>query len=184
MSGTTRDLVLTLGLWIVGIYFSTLTMRALRCLLHFRRTRSAEVLAWPAQGAASRVIGFGIGMLAAGLTLLAVAQQARFHQVFSQGVTAVYFLLLVPLLSRVRPGLYQAGIWTDGGFAAYDRISRWTFSEAPDIRLLLVLRGRERALHMRVPPDQYGAVRKFLHQLMRDNRLRPDPEILDLSGSN
>jgi hypothetical protein len=184
MSGTTSDLVLTLGLWLVGIYFSALTARALWRLFRFRRTRSAEVVAWPPQGSAARAIGFGIGTLAAGLTLLALARQARFHQVFSQAVTALYFLCLVPLLSRIRPGLYEAGIWTDGDFAAYDRISRWTFTESPEIRLLLVLRGRGRALHMRIPPDLYGAVRKVLRRQMRDNRLHPDPEILDLSGTD
>jgi hypothetical protein len=183
MSGTTNESILTVGLWLFGIYFLGLTAWALWRLALFRRTRSAEVVAWSPRGSAMRQWGFGLGMLAAGLTLIGLAQ-LRFLLVFSQAAIALYFLLLVPLVSRIRPGLYEAGIWADGDFAAYDRISRWAFTESPEIRLLLVVRGRARALHLRVPPDLYGAVRKVLRQQIRDNRLHPDPQILDLSGQN
>jgi hypothetical protein len=97
---------------------------------------------------------------------------------------AFYFLAVAPALARLRPGLYAAGIWADGAYAPYDEIARWAFSESPEIRLLIVLRGRGKTLHLSVPPGEYGAVQKALSRQVRSQVLHPDPDILNLSKAD
>ena len=54
---------------------------------------------------------------------------------------AAYFIVMVPLVSRIPLGLYESGVWGDAGFVPYEKIARMAFLETPEISLVLVPRG-------------------------------------------
>ena len=64
-----------------------------------------------------------------------------FYHVYSQAIMAAYFILMVPLVSRIPLGLYESGVWGDAGFVPYEKIARMAFLETPEISLVLVPRG-------------------------------------------
>jgi hypothetical protein len=103
-----------------------------------------------------------------------------FHHVFSQAVMALYFMLIVPLSTRIQIGFYRDGVWADAGFLPYARIGRLAFRETPDIVLYLMPRGASRPLRLPVPAAEYGAVRKVLEEKKRQGLLQTQERILGL----
>src|SRR4029079_12443921 len=102
------------------------------------------------------------------------------HHVYSQGVMSAYFILMVPLTTRIDRGLYRDGVWADRGFLPYSRIARMAFVERPQVVLVMVARGRSGALRLTVPVAEYGAVRKLLEEKIRTQVLQTDGAILGL----
>ena len=89
--------------------------------------------------------------------------QRPLHHVFSQAMISLYFVLMVPLASRIHLGLYRDGVWADDGFLPYASIGRMAFRETPDIVLILLPRGgASGSFRLPVPRDEYAAVRKVL----------------------
>jgi hypothetical protein len=108
--------------------------------------------------------------------------QRPLTHVLSQAVMALYFLLMVPLLTRIRPGLYRDGVWADDGFLPYASIGRLAFFETPEIVLVLLPKGRLRGVfRLFVPPQEYAAVRKLLEEQIRARVLRVEEGILGLA---
>jgi hypothetical protein len=103
-----------------------------------------------------------------------------FHHVYSQGVMAAYFIVMVPLVARIRPGLYRDGIWADRGFLSWERIGRMAFVETPEIVLVMVPRGGASPMRLAVPPGEYGTVRKLLEEKIRARQLTMEKAILGL----
>jgi hypothetical protein len=93
---------------------------------------------------------------------------------------SAYFLVMVPLATRIRLGLYRDGIWGDAGFIRWEEIARVAFVETPEVILLLLPRRGRGSFRLPVPGTEYGGVRKLLAEKARDGALQLDPAILGL----
>ncbi len=174
------EIVLTLVFLGLAVYFSVLVARTLAGYLLFRRLRPTALLTWRVRRPAHFPFLLALGLVSAGVAVLNSYQGRPFHHVYSQGVMAAYFILVAPLTFRIRRGLYEGGVWAEAGFLPYGRIGRMAFVEEPEIVLMLVPRGRAGALHLRVPPGEYGAVRKVLEEKIRSRAVQMEDAILGL----
>jgi hypothetical protein len=121
-----------------------------------------------------------LGVVAAAVAVLNSTLDRPFHHVYSQGVMAVYFMVMVPLSARIQVGLYRDGVWTDAGFLPYDKIGRMAFRETPEIVLILVPRGRPGLYRLPAPSAQYDAVRTILDEKIRERVVNVEKAILGL----
>jgi hypothetical protein len=164
-----------------GIYFSVLLIRGLAGYFRFRRVRPTALLTWPVKRPPNFGILIGLGVVAGAVTLLNSLMQRPLHHVFSQAVICLYFVLMVPLSSRIHLGLYRDGVWADDGFLPYARIGRMAFRETPDIVLILLPRGgASGSFRLPVPRDEYAAVRKVLEEKIRARILNVEAGLLGL----
>lgn len=175
-----NDLVLTLGLAGLGIYFSVLVVRVMAGYLRFRRLRPTALLTWPGPRPAHFPFLLSLGVVSAALAVLNASLDRPFHHVYSQGVMALYFILMVPLSARIPLGFYRDGVWADAGFLPYAKIGRLAFRESPEIVLILLPRGGRSSFRLPVPPDEYGAVRKVLEDKIRAHVVNVEAGILGL----
>lgn len=182
MGAFSTETLLTLGLLGFGAYFFVLVVRGFARYMRFRRVRPTALLTWPGRRPAHFGLLVGLGVIAAAVTFLNAYLQRPLPHVLSQAFIALYFVLTVPLLCRIQPGLYRDGVWADGGFMPYARIGRLAFFEKPEIVLVLLPKGAwTSAFRLLVPPQEYGAVRKVLEEMIRARVLRIEEGILGLS---
>ena len=172
--------IVSLGLLGLGVYFTIELVRGLLSYQRYRRIRPTALVTWPAPRPpqAKWLLALGIfgGLLAA---LNASLRRPAYH-VYGLAVMSAYFLTMVPLALRIRPGLYRDGVWADAGFIRWDRVARIAFVESPQIVLLLLPRRGRRSFRLPVPPGEYGEVRKHLQEVARAGTLQLDPSILGL----
>jgi hypothetical protein len=181
VQGLPSETLLTFVLLAFGSYFGVLLVGGLARYLRFRRLRSSALINWPARSVQLPLL-VALGLLAAGVAVLNGGLQRPLTHVLSQAVIALYFLLMVPLLARIRPGLYRDGVWADGGFLPYASIGRLAFFETPEIVLVLLPKGGLRGVfRLFVPPQEYAAVRKLLEEQIRARVLRVEEGILGLA---
>jgi len=172
--------IISLGLLGLGVYFTVQLARGLAGYLRFRRVAPTAILSWPAPPPAQLPWLVGLGVLGAVLAVVNGWLQRPFHHVFGLAVMAAYFLLMVPLATRIRLGLYRDGVWADAGFLRWAEVARIAFRETPDIVLILLPRRGTRSFYLPVPPAEYGAVRKLLAEKARAGALSLEPAILGL----
>ena len=146
----------------------------------FLKVRPTALLTWPVRRPAHFPFLLALGAVAAALAVINSTMNRPFHHVYSQGVMAVYFMVMVPLSARIQLGLYRDGVWADAGFLPYEKIARMAFREAPEIVLVMVPRGRSGAFRLPVPSSEYGAVRKILEDKIRARVVNPEKAILGL----
>src|SRR3990172_8753002 len=106
MPGLATQTALTVVLAGLGLYFLVLVIRALAGYLRFVRLRATAVLTWPVRRPAHFPLLLGLGVLALGVAVLNGRMNRPLHHVASQVLIAVYFILVVPLATRIRLGLY------------------------------------------------------------------------------
>jgi hypothetical protein len=82
--------------------------------------------------------------------------------VFGETMMLVYYVYAMPLAQKIRPGLYEDGIWTDGGYIAYGNIGGLTWREGDHTTLVVLYRWRSFARKVIVPEPVYGEARKVL----------------------
>jgi hypothetical protein len=148
--------------------------------LLFLKVRPTALLTWPARRPAQFVFMLALGLVAAAVAVLNSTLGRPFHHVYSQGVMAVYFMVMVPLSARIPVGLYRDGVWADAGFLRYDKIARMAFRETPEIVLVLVPRGRPGLFRLPVPSSRYDAVRTILEEKIRERVVNVEKAILGL----
>ena len=146
----------------------------------FLKVRPTALLTWPVRRPAHFPFLLALGAVAAALAVINSTMNRPFHHVYSQGVMAVYFTVMVPLSARIQLGLYRDGVWADAGFLPYEKIARMAFREVPEIVLIMVPRGRSGAFRLPVPSSEYGAVRKILEDKIRARVVNPEKAILGL----
>jgi hypothetical protein len=169
--------VVLLGL---AVYFSVAVARSLAGYLLFLKVRPTALLTWPGRRPAHFPLLIVLGFVAAALTVINGTLDRPFHHVYSQGVMAVYFTVMVPLSLKIQLGLYRDGVWADAGFLPYGKIGRMAFRETPEIVLILVPRGRSGPFRLPVPSSEYGAVRKILEEKIRSHVVNVEKAILGL----
>jgi hypothetical protein len=146
----------------------------------FLKVRPTALLTWPVRRPAHFPFLLALGVVAAALAVINSTMNRPFHHVYSQGVMAVYFTVMVPLSARIQLGLYRDGVWADAGFLPYEKIARMAFREAPEIVLIMVPRGRSGPFRLPVPSSEYGAVRKILEEKIRARVVNVEKAILGL----
>lgn len=175
------ETLLTFVLLAFGSYFSVLLVDGLARYRRFQRVRPTALVTWPARPGHLPLL-LALGLLAAGVTVLNGGLHRPLSHVLSQAVMALYFLLMVPLLARIQPGLYRDGVWAERGFLPYASIGRLAFFETPEIVLVLLPKGGWRgAFRLLVPPHEYAMVRKLLEAQIRARVLRIEDGILGLA---
>jgi hypothetical protein len=176
-----QERIISLGLIGLGIYFTVQLLRGLAGYLRFRRVRPTALVSWPVPHPAQMPWLLGLGVVGAALALLNGWLQRPAYHVYGLAVMAAYFLVMVPLATRIRLGLYRDGIWGDVGFLRWADIARFTFVEEPArIELVLLPRSGGGSFRLPVPPGEYGAVCKVLQEKARAGVLQLDPAILGL----
>jgi len=177
---SSNETMLTIVLGALGVYFSVLNGQGLWRYAQFRRVRPTAVLTWPVPRPRSFPLLIALGILSGAVAVLNGYLHRPFHHVLSQAVMALYFILMVPLSTRIQQGFYRDGVWADAGFLPYADIGRMAFRETPEIVLLLLPRGGSRPLRLPLPPAEYGAVRKVLEEKTREGVVHPQERILGL----
>jgi hypothetical protein len=175
-----NETLVTVSLVGVAIYFSVLIARGVLQYLRFRQVRRTALLTWPGPKPAHFRLLLLLGALAAAVAVLNGYLQHPFHKIYSQLSIALYFIGVLPLLTRIPKGFYGDGIWAEDNFLPYSRIRRLAFREGPQLELLLVPWGRAGALRLQVPPGEYGAVRRILGDKIRNHALNLEGSILGL----
>ncbi len=174
MTAVTNDVVLTLVLLGMGLYFAVLTGRGLLAYARFRRLRPTALLTWPCPRPARLRLLLILGAVSGFVTLLNATLGRPWPHVASQLLMTFYFLVMVPLSLRVEWGLYQEGVWADAGFLRYGDVRQLVFRDAGPILLLLLPRHGAVPFRMLVPPSEYGAVRKLIVEKTRSHDLTPE----------
>lgn len=180
MAFVDQQRALTLILLALGAYFSVLVVVALRHWLRARRLRPEALLLWPPAASRNVPLLMALGVLSLGVAALNSGMGKPFYHVYSQAIMAAYFILMVPLVSRIPLGLYESGVWGDAGFVPYEKIARMAFLETPEISLVLVPRGGRGAVRLPVPAREYGAVRKIIEEKSRAHVVNVDQSLLGL----
>jgi hypothetical protein len=175
-----NDTLLTVVLLGLGIYFSVLVVRAITGYLQFRRIRPTALLTWQGPRPSHLPFILTLGVVSAALAVLNGSLNRPFHHVYSQGIMALYFILMVPLIARIPLGFYRDGIWADSGFLPYAQIGRLAFRETPEIVLILLPRRGAGSFRLPVPPSEYGAARKVLEEKIRAHVVNVEANILGL----
>jgi len=170
--------MLTVVLVGIGVYFSVLLARGFAGYLRFRRMRPMAVVTWRVRRSTAFALVLGVVSLA--VAILNTSLGRPFLHLWGQYATAAYFILMVPLSTRIRLGLYRDGVWADTGFLPYARIGRMAFREGSEIVLVLLQRGAARAFRLAVPPEEYGAVRKVIEEKIRERVVNMEAGILGL----
>lgn len=180
MNRLPSDTLLTLILLALAIYFSVLVARAMYFYLQFKRLAPTALVSWTPQRPRYLSWLVALGVVSFAVAVLNGTLKRPFHHVYSQGVMAAYFIVMVPLVARIRPGIYRDGVWADRGFLAWSRIGRLAFVETPEIVLVLVPRGGSSPMRLLVPAEDYGTVRKLLEEKIRARQLTMEKAILGL----
>jgi hypothetical protein len=178
--GISNDLVLTVALFGLSVYFSVLVVRVGGALVLFRRVQPTALVTWPVPRPQNVPFSLVLGLVAAGCAVVLSHLGRPFHHVYSQGIMAVYFLLVVPISRRIQLGVYRDGVWADSGFLPWSKVARLAYRETPEIVLVMLRRGGG-ASRLPVPAGEYGAVRKLVEEKIRDHVLNVDTPILGLS---
>jgi len=174
------DTLVNVILLALAVYFSVLVARALAAYLHYQRLSTTALVSWPPPR--PRVLSWlvALGVVSFGVAVLNGVFNRPFSHIYSQGVMAAYFIVMVPLVARIRPGMYEDGVWGDRDFIRWSRIARVAWVETPEIVLVLVPRGRSSPVRLSVPPGEYGMVRKTLEEKIRCGEVTMEKAILGL----
>lgn len=180
MISQTHQQIVSLGLLGLGVYFTVQLVRGFLGYRRYRRVLPTALTTWPAPRQALTRWLVALGALGGGLAILNATLGRPPHHVYGLAVMALYFLVMVPLATSIRLGLYRDGIWADAGFIRWENIARVAFRETPDVVLLLLPRHGRGTFRLPVPGPEYGRVQKLLQEKARDGNLHLDPAILGL----
>jgi hypothetical protein len=100
--------------------------------------------------------------------------------VFGETMMLVYYVYAMPLSLQIRRGLYEDGIWSDGGFIAYQNIGGLTWREGEQPTLVILYRWRTFARRLAVPQPLYGETRRVLRDKIAAHDIHFTGKPLDL----
>ncbi len=94
----------------------------------------------------------------------------------------VYYGYAFPLSTRIARGFYRDGVWSDGGFMRWGRISAVSWREGPGVTLVLISRFRPVAKRLEVPGNLYGQARRLLQDKVKAQDIHIGGAGLDLGS--
>jgi hypothetical protein len=152
-------------------------------LLRAWRLRQGAVLTWraarPPYYGLSLFIGVVFGVLVM-LEVFVIRRSAGYW--FFDLMMLFYYGYLTPLAARVPRGLYERGIWADGGFVPFEQVARLAWREEPAIVLTVVSRVRQAVYHLTVPQQFYAEARRVLRDRLAGHDIHFVPPALDLGA--
>jgi hypothetical protein len=161
----------------LGLLFVIVNIKEGVQLLNWWRMRQHAVVTWLAPKPPFFTVNVAIGvMLGVLLFVTAYAEitvqrrgLAAIPSMFGISMMFLYYGYVLPLLTRVRRGLYRDGIWTDAGFIPYTHIGGMTWKS--EHTLVLASREKTVAKRLRVPGAYVGEVRHVLRDKIGEHAI-------------
>jgi len=169
-------------LYVLGAGFLVFNLYLFFQYFRNRRLQRTALVTWPAPRPPLYRLFLWVGAVLAivifyKLTKLRLPPQ----NVFGETMMLVYYVYAMPLGLKIRRGLYEDGIWTDGGFIPYVNIGGLTWRESPRGTTLVVLyRWRTFARSVVVPEIVYGEARRVLRDKIATHDIHFTGKPLDL----
>lgn len=150
-------------LFLLGFGFLIATLRVCVELVRWARRRASTVLVWPAPKPPYYGLNLAIGVMLGALLLFKVLRQPdSLSAIFGELMMFTYFGYAVPLSTPIRRGLYDDGIWTNGGFIPYRQIGGLSWKDGEQATLIVVSSLHPIAQRLDVPGPLLGEVRSLL----------------------
>ena len=150
-------------LFVFGIGFLAANIKVIADLVLFRLRKASALLIW--ENPKPRYYGFALALGAVLGLLVAfklIIQGRPLNQLFGEIMMFVYYGYAFPMSTRIARGFYRDGIWSDGGFMPWARISAVSWREEAVVTLVLISRARHVAKRLEVPGHLYGQARRLL----------------------
>ena len=168
---------------IFGLGFCGANLKVAYDLVRFRRRRDHALLVWKGEKPRFYGLSLGIGVVLGVLLVFRVVVQHRpMSQLFGEIMMFLYYGYAFPLSQRIERGVYEDGIWSDGGFLSWTQISALSWREGDRITLLIVSRLRAVARRLDVPGHLYGQVRRLLRDRVQAHDIHFGGMGLDLGS--
>jgi hypothetical protein len=155
--------LLTSLLYALGAGFLVFNLYLFFQYFRNRRLQRSALVTWPPPKPPLYRLFLWVGAVLAIVIFYKIAV-LKLHPkfVFGETMMLVYYVYAMPLSLKIRRGLYEDGIWTDGGFIAYQNIGGLTWREGDLPTLVILYRWRTFARRLAVPQPLYGATRRVL----------------------
>jgi hypothetical protein len=173
---------LTSLLYLLGTGFLVFDLYLFLQYYRNRRLQRSALVTWPAPRPPLYRLFLWVGAVLAIVIFYKLAV-LKLHPrfVFGETMMLVYYVYAMPLAQKIRRGLYEDGIWTDGGFISYVNIGGLTWRETPQATTLVVLyRWRSFARRVVVPEPVYGEARRVLRDKIATHDIHFTGKSLDL----
>jgi len=175
--------LLTALLYLLGAGFLILNLYLFFQYLRNRRLQGAALVTWPPPRPPLYRLFLWVGAVLAivifyKLTVLRLPPAA----VFGESMMLVYYVYAMPLGLKIRRGLYEDGIWTDGGYIPYVNIGGLTWREGQQTTLVVLYRWRSFARKVVVPEPVYGEARRVLRDKIAAHDIHFTGKPLDLGS--
>jgi hypothetical protein len=148
-----------------------------------RRLQPSALVTWPPPRPPLYRLFLWVGAV---LAIVIFYKLAVLHlpptKVFGESMMLVYYVYAMPLGLKIRRGLYDEGIWTDGGYIAYRNIGGLTWREGANPTLVILYRWRSFARRLVVPQPLYGEARKVLRDKIAEHEIHFTGKSLDLGA--
>ena len=179
------DDALNLTFALLAALFGVWTVLTLVRYARYRKIAGSSILSWPPPRPWYYNLCVGIGFFMVFLTgLSAFVLHRPALVIFAQGLMALFYTVVFPLVFRIRRGFYETGISTERGFVPFESIIWLGWKEAPEIVLALRARGHfggQRYSFVRVPGDYFGQARRILADSIKARSLSLETSVLGLN---
>ena len=170
-------------LFVFGIGFLAANIKVITDLVLFRLRKASALLVW--ENPKPRYYGFALALgVALGLLVAfkLIIQGRPLNQLFGEIMMFVYYGYAFPMSTRIARGFYRDGIWSDGGFMPWARISAVSWREEAVVTLVLISRVRHGAKRLEVPGHLYGQARRLLRDRVKAHDVHIGGAGLDLGS--
>jgi len=171
-------------LFLFGIGFFAANVKVGTDLLRYQRRKRSALLIWEVPKPRHYHFSLALGAILLGLFVFKlVIQHRQLNTLSGEAMMSVYYLLAVPLSTKIARGFYEDGIWADTGFMPWSQISAVTWKEEGGVTLLvLVSHLKSIARHVQVPGHLYGQARRLLRDKVRAHDIHIGGTGLDLGS--
>jgi hypothetical protein len=172
-------------LFYFGVGFFVANVKVGTDLLRYQRRRRSALLIWQIPKPRHYHFSLTLGVIL--LVLFAFklfVQHRQLNTLSGEAMMSVYYLLAVPLSTKIARGFYEDGVWSDTGFMRWGQISAVTWKEEDPtaVRLILVSHLKSIARHLHVPGHLYGQARRLLQDRVRSHDIHIGGAGLDLGS--
>lgn len=178
---TNESSILPSLLYLLGVGFFVFNLYLFFQYWRNRRLQQAALVTWPPPRPPLYRLFLWVGAVLAIVIFYKLAV-LRLHpqDVFGETMMLVYYVYAMPLGLKIRRGLYQDGIWTDGGYIAYANVGGLTWREGEHPTLVVLYRWRSFARKLLVPRAFYGEARKVLRDKIATHDIHFTGKPIDL----
>jgi hypothetical protein len=181
MVGELNPALLTRLLYVLGSGFLIFNSYLFLQYVRNRRLQRSALVAWPTPRPPLYRLFLWVGAVLAIVIFYKLAV-LKLHPkfVFGETMMLVYYVYAMPLSLKIRRGLYQDGIWTDGGYIPYANIGGLTWRDGEQPTLVVLYRWRSFARKLIVPRAFYGETRRVLRDKIAAHDIHFTGKSLDL----